>query len=46
MLKINMIREHIYLILCCYNGLQVMGCMKHAEVIHACILKPDYWQRI
>lgn len=38
-------RGHIYLILCCYDGLQVMGCMKHAEVIHAHILKPDNWKR-
>jgi hypothetical protein len=35
------IRGCTHLILSCYNGLQVMGGMKHAEVIHARILEPD-----
>jgi hypothetical protein len=38
---LDLIRGCAYLVLSCYNGLQVMGGMKHAEVIHARILKPD-----
>jgi hypothetical protein len=38
---LDLIRWCAYLVLSCYNGLQVMGGMKHAEVIHARILEPD-----
>lgn len=34
-------RGCVHLIISCYNGLQVMGSMKHTEVVHACILEPD-----
>lgn len=39
--KSNRDRGFVHLVISCYNGLQVMGGMKHTKVVHACILEPD-----
>ena len=39
-------RGCVHLVISCYNGLQVMRGVKHTEVVHGCILEPDYCKTI